>query len=198
MGAEAIARQPRLYLLNPDGSLTDENGRILIQETVSDHLIRVPHLNPHVIAFSMPRGDIIGIKVIYQSHCWNVNFKEEMIGPRTIIMDGNRRRVFRSDRYEESRSLPALLMNLGRQRVYWTPADRNFGIYSATSISNGIAYTAFFTLAKERGRLQGSRHSLVMRVESAYPARQPARGMKVSPAAAIHACLKDKKLRYRP
>jgi hypothetical protein len=110
------------------------------------------------------------------------------------IMDGNRPRVFNVKRFNESKTLSTFLNELPMHRLYWTASDRNFGLYNATKIVNGTAYTVFFTLKKERGKLNGIRHSLVMRVESAYHANQPSKGKKVTAAAAIMATLQGKKI----
>lgn len=186
------------YTLNDDGTLCGQDGALYALPAIDDQLIDVPHLQPHVITVNLPRGDVIGIKVIYLSHCWNERY-DPALHPDVplLIMDGTRPRVFNSARFEESRVLPGFLGDLTTHRLYWTKADRNYGVYNATTIVNGKAYTAFFTLAKERGRLNGSRHSLSMRVESAYHAEQPSGGMKVKAAAAVDAVLTGKKLKFR-
>ena len=77
------------YTIHADGSLTAPDGDVVIFERIDDHLIHVPHLAPHVIQVPMPRGDTIGIKVIYTSHCWNERYDLDMHGEAPmLIMDG--------------------------------------------------------------------------------------------------------------
>lgn len=186
------------YILDANGSLTTEDGTSVVFDALEDEHIHVPHLAPHVVQFNMPRGDVIGIKVIYSSHCWSEGYDPLIHNPvPMMIMDGATARVFSSSRFADSYALCVLLDDLANRRIYWTPSDRNFGIYNATVIVNGLAYTAFFTLGKERGKLNAMRHSVIMRVESAYHAPQSSKGMKISAAAAIDAALKEKKLAYR-
>ncbi|MEF2548843.1 hypothetical protein VQ045_16920 [Aurantimonas sp. E1-2-R+4] len=186
------------FTINANGSLTADDGSAAVFKQIDHQLIHVPHLAPHVILVPMPRDDVIGIKVIYLSHCWNESYDPvRHVDAPMLIMDGIRPRVFNIVRFEESRVLPAFLADLSNHRLYWTPADRNFGVYNATTIIDGLAYTAFFTLKKERGKLSGIRHSLVMRVESAYHAPQPSVGQRVKAGAAIDAALKGKKLKFR-
>ena len=186
------------HTLNADGSLTTEDGTVVVLSDIDAELIHVPHLAPHVVLFNMPQGDVIGIKVIYSSHCWSESYNPLIHIPLPkIIMDGAAARVFSSLRFEDSRMLGVLLNDLAYRKIYWTPSDRNFGIYNATAIIDGLAYTAFFTLRKERGKLNDKRHSVVMRIESAYHAPQPSKGMKIKAAVAIDAVLKGRKLAYR-
>jgi hypothetical protein len=192
------AQQTARYTVCADGSLSTVDGQPVAFNSIDDTLLHVPHLAPHVINITMPRGDVIGIKVIYRSHCWNERYDAAIHGDvPMIIMDGIRPRVFNAARFEESKALPAFLADFPSHRLYWTPADRNFGVYNATAIVNGLAYTAFFTLERERGKLDGVRHTLVMSVESAYHAPQPAAGMRVKAAIAIEAAMTGRRLKFR-
>lgn len=186
------------YAICSDGSLIGADGVPVLFKLIEDHVIHVPHLSPHVISFKLPRGDVIGIKVIYSSHCWSESHNPEIHSNEVmLIMDGVKPRVFDPVRFRESMCLPSFLAHLPDHRLYWTPSDRNYGVYNATALVGGVAYTAFFTLQKDRGKIGGNRHSLVMRVESAYHAYQPSKGMKVKAAAAIDAALKGGKLKFR-
>jgi hypothetical protein len=196
--AKSIGFSVQRYTILPDGSLNGDHGVSVALARIDDRQIHVPHLAPHIISFHLPKGDIIGIKVIYSSHCWSESYDPNRhLNAAMFIMDGSRPRVFDTVRFEESRVLNIFLNELATHQLYLTPSDRNFGVYNATTIVNGVAYTAFFTLKKERNRLDGFRHSLVMRVESAYHAPQPSRGMKIKAAAAINAALLGKKLTFR-
>jgi hypothetical protein len=186
------------YTIDDTGILHDETGSPVALPTIEDQAVHVPHLAPHVIRYPLPRGDIIGVKVIYSSHCWTEAYDNGVHSPALMkIMDGTRPRVFNSVRFGESKYLEGLLQALPQHKMYLTPSERNYGVYSATEIINGSAYTAFFTLVKDRGKLAKIRHSLVMRVESAYHHPQPYKGMKVSLAVAIDKALKREKLKYR-
>lgn len=189
---------PMFYTLTCDGELLDERGEPAILAEVDSSLVRVPYLTPYVLSFAMPHGDVIGLKVQCSCHCWSENFDPAVHAPKPLIfMDGNRPRVFNSQRYNSSYGLADLLASLSACSLYWTPSDRNYGVYNATTIIEGKAYTAFFTLRKERNRFDGVRYHLVMGVESAYFAPQPSKGMKVRAATAIDAALNNKKLRYK-
>ena len=187
------------YAIDGSGNLFDKFGsKITVTEVASD-LVYAKHLVPHVVKFTLPKGnDILGIKVIYSSHCWTTQFDQNIHGVSAmIIRDGKRARVFDTNRYQQSSYLPSIFRDLSSYRVYLTPESRNFGVYSASNVINGIAYTAFFTLNKERGRLNAERHSIVLRVESAYSATQPSKGNKISVAAAVEAALRGRRLTYR-
>ena len=114
-----------------------------------------------------------------------------------LIVDGSRERVFDAHRFCTSLDLATMVSGLGQCRVYMTPARRNYGGYNASTILDGVAYTCFFTLTKEKGRLDKMRHSVTLRVESAYRTAQPSDGSTVSFAAAVDAVLRDKTIRYR-
>ena len=185
------------YRLNSDGKLSLENKIITLSE-VEDTKINILHLTPHIIQFDMPRGDIIKAKVIYSSHCWSKKFDPNIHDSSLMkILDNRQARIFCNTRYEQSKKLPNLISNLHRHRLYLTSSKRNYGAYNATMIFNGLSYTAFFTIKKERGRLNKIRYSLLIYVESAYNAEQPCKGSKVKIYAAINSALRGKKLRYR-
>ncbi len=186
------------FVLMKDGGLLDSQGCPVALPVVESFQVRVPHLCPYVLNFQMPRGDVIGLKVQFSCHCWTEGYDPALHTPKhQLIMDGNRARVFSRARYESSLNLRELLGALSSCTMYWTASDRNYGVYNATLIIDGLAYTAFFTLAKERGRFDGNRYHLVMGVESAYFAPQPSKGLKVRAAAAIDAALNNRKFRYR-
>lgn len=188
----------RRFTLTDSGLLIAADNTVCEADSVADVAIHVPHLSPHVITVRLPRDELIGIKVIYSSHCWCERYDEVRHGAaRPLILDGGRNRVFDASRYTKSKTLPAFLENLGEHRIYITPADRNFGAYNASVMEGGVSYTVFFTLGKDRGKLAGTRHSLVLRVESAYLAPQPSLGRKVTWAAAVSAALRGRKLGFR-
>ncbi|WP_294646464.1 hypothetical protein [uncultured Aureimonas sp.] len=186
------------YILQPNGTLLDANGLPFAAAEVSDLDIAVPHLLPHVIPFVMPKGQVLGLRAIYSSHCWTEGYDPAQHVPTPMIFrDGRKARVFNQQRFDDSKGLAELLSGLAERRVYWTPSDRNFGVYNATAIVDGVAYTAFFTLTKERGRVDGVRYHLTMGVESAYRAEQPSAGMKLKAAAAVDAAMNGRRLVYR-
>jgi len=161
------------FELSSSGQITSQDGIALDLYEVNDQHVHVAHLAPHIIVVHLPQGDQIGIKVVYSSHCWTKRYDPNLHEQQTLFMDGDRPRVFDSVRYNESMILPEFLAELAVHRLYFTPSHRNFGLYNATTIANGTAYTAYFTLKKDRGKLKGLRHSIAMRIESAYSAPQP-------------------------
>ena len=188
------------YILNYDGTLTNNGELISLNDGVADNLIHVPHLAPHVIQIAMPRGENIKIKIIYSSHCWSEEYKQEehiLKKPSILVFDNAKRRIFNKDRFEKSKILPEFLAQLPSHKLYLTPSDRNYGVYNASKIVDDCVYTAFFTLKKNKGRLNRIRHSLLMRVESAYVIPQPSKGMKTKISVAIDKALKGEKLKYR-
>uniref|UniRef100_UPI003BA948E0 hypothetical protein n=1 Tax=Stappia sp. TaxID=1870903 RepID=UPI003BA948E0 len=195
--AKSVLKVQR-FILEADGSLKTPDGFSIAIDRVDDQKVSVTHLVPHVIRLELPRGDTIGIKIVYSSHCWSRRHDPTSDpGDVMLIMDGNAPRVFDIGRFANSRHLPDFLSGLASHHLYWTPSDRNYGLYNATTIVEGRAYTAFFTLRKDRGKIDGARHSLVMRVESAYHAPQPSKGMRVKAAAAIDAALRGTRLKFR-
>ncbi len=185
------------YILNDNGTLTRNEELIFLKE-VTDNSIHVPHLAPHVIKIAMPRGEYIKIKIIYSSHCWSSIYDCEQHNFKPmIIMDNFQKRVFDVERFKGSKKLPEFLTQLSNHRLYLTPSDRNYGVYNASMIIDDFAYTVFFTMKKNKGKLNGIRHSLLMRVESAYHAPQPSKGMKVNIFAVIDKALKGEKLKYK-
>ncbi len=192
-----IARLLR-FVLTADGSMTSPDGKEVTATVIDDRFIDVPHLRPHVMQVPLPKGDTIGIKLVYSSHCWSARYDQALHGaPACLMMDGAVARIFDAERFRLSQILPDMLSDLASHRLYWTPADRNYGVYNASALIDGVAYTAFFTLKKDRGKIGGCRHSLVMRIESAYRAPQPSKGMRIKFAAAIDHALRGSKPKYR-
>ena len=185
------------YAVAADGTLTDTSGIGVTPAEIADTRLHVPHLAPHILTLTLPKGDRVNIIVGYSSHCWTRTFDPAAHAGQMQIMDGIRPRAFCPDRYAASTALGGLLANLHRNRLYLTPSDRNYGTYNATTIlANGTAYTAFFTLKPHKGRFDGIRHKLRLYVESAHQRSQPEDGQKVKVAVIIGQALQGKKVKY--
>ncbi|PHQ69215.1 MAG: hypothetical protein COB93_08620 [Sneathiella sp.] len=181
----------------PNGSLTDSKGATLAPAEIADTRLHVPHLAPHILTLTLPKGDRVNMLIGYSSHCWTRTFDDTLHTGQVRIMDGIRPRAFCPDRYAASTDLHGLLDNLHRNRLYLTPSDRNFGSYNATTIlPDGTAYTAFFTLKLHKGRFDGIRHKLRLYVESAHHRPQPEPGQKVNVAVIVSQALKGDKVKY--
>jgi hypothetical protein len=178
--------------------LTDAAGCVAALEEVEAGLVAAPHLSSHVAAYELPKGDIVKVRVIYSSHCWNRAYDAEHTG-QTRFMDGLRPRGFCENRYRHSFSLKDLIAGLPANKIYMTAAERNFGTYCATKLlDDGTAYTAFFTLRGDKGRFDGVRHRLTLHVESAYKCPQPdPMGQKTGFLALINSALTGKPLSFK-
>lgn len=173
-------------------------GRRLWGGSVEAGLVFAEHLSSHVETFALPKGDSISILVSYSCHCWTSSHDEYAHRGMVRIYDGVRPRVFDAARYETSQQLPDFMRNLMQHRVYVAASERNYGCYNASLVDgDGLAYTAFFTIRPDRGRFNGRRHALLLRVESAYTRMQPDHGMKTSMSAILSAALKGEMIIYR-
>jgi hypothetical protein len=185
------------YSVSDTGILTDETGAVVSRANILDTRLHVPHLAPHILTLTLPKGDTVNIVVYYSSHCWTRTYDTEEHAGHMKIMDASRPRAFCPDRYAASIVLPDLLANLSQNKLYLTPSDRNYGTYNATAIlEDGTAYTAFFTLKSKKGRFDGIRHKLRLYVESAHHRPQPENGQKVSIAVIVSKALKGEKVKY--
>lgn len=186
----------RLHVAD-NGSLSDASGSVVTPAEIADTCLHVPHLAPHILTVTLPKGDRVNIIAGYSSHCWTRTFDDAVHAGQMRIMDGIRPRAFCPSRYAASVDLRGLLDNLHCNRLYLTPSDRNYGTYNATTIlDDGTAYTAFFTLKSHKGRFDGIRHKLRLYVESAHHRPQPEDGQKVSVAVVIGQALQGKKVKY--
>jgi len=185
------------YTVAADGTITDTSGALITPAKIPDTRLHVPHLAPHILTLTLPRGDRVNILVVYSSHCWTRTFDPVTHAGQMRIMDNTRPRVFCPDRYAASVALGGLLANLPNNRLYLTRSDRNYGTYNATTIlSNGTAYTAFFTLKPKKGRFDGIRHKLRLYIESAHHRPQPEGGQKVNVAAIVSKALEGEMVKY--
>ena len=185
------------FTLSGLGQVYQENGDLYTDPQIDANEVKVPHLLPHIVRFTLNKGDKINILVRYTSHCWTFAPKEASSHPRLIFMDGKRPRIFDPDRYARSFSLPDLIVNLDKHRIYLSGRERNYGCYNATLITDGVAYTAFFTLERNKGRFDNIRYKLLMRIESAYIRQQPQKGTKASLSAIIAKAQEGKVVNYR-
>lgn len=186
------------YLLSASGRLHHNNGQPCTAKEVDSREVAVPHLTPHVERWTLPRGENIGVLVVYSCHCWTSQYRSEPGVDELKIMDGLRARIFDSARFEASKELPELISSMQRFRIYVTSSERNYGVYNMRfTASDGLSYTAFFMVRKKKGRFDGVRHTLVLSVESAYRIAQPQKGMKTSLRAILAAALRGETVRYR-
>jgi hypothetical protein len=180
-----------------DGTLTDINGAVVSPAEIESTHLHVPHLAPHILTIALPKGDVVNLIVEYSCHCWTKSFDDAAHAGQMKIMDGIRPRAFCPDRFIASIALSKLLTTLPQNRLYLTPSDRNYGTYNATMmLTDGTAYTAFFTLKTNKGRFDGIRHKLRLYVESAHHRPQPEDGQKVNIAVIVGQALKGKKVKY--
>lgn len=187
----------RSYRIDGEGRILLKNGTPFVGDRVEAGLVAVEHLSSHVEYFTLSRGQAIGVLISYSCHCWSSSHDEAAHAGLPRFIDGSADRVFDAVRFEASIQLPELMRGLLGHRVYVTASDRNYGCYNASLVdSDGLAYTAFFTLKPGKGRFDGRRHKLVLRVESAYHRAQPEPGMRASFAAAIDAALQGRMLKY--
>ena len=185
------------YTVAADGTLTDASGTLITCAEIQDINLHVPHLAPHILTLTLPKGDRVNILVVYSSHCWTRTYDPVTHAGQMRIMDATRPRAFCPNRYAASVALGDLLANLHRNRLYLTPSDRNYGTYNATTIlDDGTAYTAFFTMKPKKGRFDGIRHKLRLYVESAHHRPQPEDGQKVKVSAIISKALKGETVKY--
>ena len=192
--------QEYTHALQADGSLVDRaTGQACRLPRLDAHLVLVDHLVPHVISFTMPKGDQIRVVVRYSCHCWSETYEESMHAGQCIFADGAKPRVFNIDRYNRSLALGSLISGAQDHVCMMTPAKRNFMAYNASiKLADGSFYKTFFTIKKERGSVDNIRHSLSIFVESAYCTDAPDEGMNVRFNAIINSVLTDKPLRYKP
>lgn len=186
------------FILCQGGALKDQSGDLILPSEISVAYVSAPHLSSHLAAYELPKGDIVKVRVIYSSHCWSRAYDAEHSG-QIRFLDGLRPRGFCEDRYRLSFSLRELIEGLPTHKIYMTAAERNFGAYCATKIlSDGTAYTAFFTLRGDKGRFDGARHRLTLYVESAYMCPQPDQtGQKTGFPALINSALTGRPLTFK-
>lgn len=188
---------PRLTL-SPGGPLLGPDGQPFNGGQVDATQIDVPHLAAHVVAYTLPKGDVVKVLVRYSCHCWTTAHDPALHAGMVQIMDGPRARVPDTARLQASVALAQLIASLDHHRIYVTASDRNYGAYNAAFVTpDGLAYTAFFVVRPNKGRFNGIRHALGLFVESAYHAAQPQAGSKTSMAAVLAAALQGSKVRYR-
>jgi hypothetical protein len=186
------------FLLSPAGQVTHADGRPYLAAEVDATEVAVPHLTPHVERWTMPKGDEVGVLVRYSCHCWTSAHDPERHEEELRILDGVRARVCDPARFEASRELPDLIRAMHQHRIYVTASERNYGVYNmAFTAPDGLSYTAFFMLRKNKGRFDGARHKLLLTVESAYHTVQQQKGTKTSMPAVLSAALRGKTVRYR-
>lgn len=179
------------------GGFWDGDIAIKPSSPVDAATLQVDHLRPTVISYTMPDGQSVKAFINFSCHCWTVKYDDCPIGGQTKIMDGIRPRAFCPERFNASFGVLELFQNLLNNRIYLTPSDRNFGMYNANFIINGQSYTAYFTIEKRKGRANGIRYGLAIKVESAYFCPQPSKGSKVKGVTLIGQALKGKKIKYR-
>lgn len=157
------------------------------------------HLRPHVESFTLKDGEVVKVRFSYSSHCWTCKADEATDEWRGLtVWDHKRPRCYEPGRHLASFDLPDLMRGLSDNRIYVTPTDRNYGCYNATlKDGNGFSYTAYFTIRKGKGKLDGVRHQFRLYVESAYPKLQPEKGSKTNFAAIIGKARVNKTVKYR-
>jgi len=85
------------YCVSNIGILTDETEEFVNRANISDARLHVPHLAPHILTLTLPRGDAVNILVNYSSHCWTRTYDIEEHAGHMKIMDGSRPRAFFHD-----------------------------------------------------------------------------------------------------
>ncbi len=187
----------RRYQITRQGLFRADNGEKFVIGAISDREVYVGHLQPHILTITLPAGEQCKIIVFYSSHCWTRKFDPQTHAGHMKIMDGRQARVFCPDRFEASKALPGLLANLTENRVYLTRTDRNYGSYRVSEIrDDGRAYTAYFTVRRDKGRFNGIRHKLRLFVESAYNRDQPEPGQNVKITTIVSKALRGEKVKY--
>ena len=190
----------KIYLkLCEDGILKNQYGNIVVVSDISERDVIVGHLTSHVVSYSLPDRDTVKVRVIYTSHCWNEAYDSNLHSGKIRFMDGKWPRAFCPERYRLSFGLKELIEGLPGNKIYMTPAERNFGTYNGVKIlDDGTAYIAFFTIKGEKGRFDGVRHRLTLYVESAYlctPLKKI--GQKTGFAALLTSAIKGKPLSFK-
>lgn len=193
----------RPYRLTDTCALQHHNGDAVVDPgggliRVDADQIDVPHLGPHVERWTLPKGDSVGVLISYSCHCWTSALDPAHPPGLMQIMDGPRPRVIDPARFEASQTLPDLIRALDEHRIYVTSSERNYAVYNMTfTAEDGLSYTAFFTVRPRKGKFNGTRHHLVLFVESAYHIVQPQKGTKTKLPAILAQGLMGKMIRPR-
>lgn len=194
------------YLLQPDGKVFDVATDLEVgaPALILHKMIDVPHLAPHVMTVTMPKGDLVKIRVAYSCHCFTEGHDlETPQDDQVVIMDGLRPRVFDQRRYDLSRTLPTLIAGLSDHKVYMLPPmprrEPNFTAFDAqVELEDGLVYRMFFVLRGKSGREGKVRYRLELFVESAYPTTKEFKGMRIKFVTLVDATLRGKTIKYNP
>jgi hypothetical protein len=171
---------PILYTVDDRGFLFDGIGNGVVLSQVQDVECSVVHLTPFVFPVVMPKGEEVKIWVTFASHCWTETFSQATHAGMTKFMDHKRERAFSAERFRLSLGLPDLVTGMTAHKCYYSKNNRNYMAADArVELSDGTNYWMFFVMKNQKGRWNGVRYRLQMRIESAY-LTQPQVGVKSS------------------
>lgn len=187
------------FVLSADGRILNDDGSPCGLPEIDANEVSVPHLQPHVETYALDEREQVKILIQYSCHCWTCSYDEALHAGRIRLMDHNRPRALDPVRLGASARLADLMRGLPYNRIYVTRSDRNYGCYNATvRDADGLSYTAYFTLRRNKGRFNGIRHKFRLFVESAYARPQQEPGMKTSFRAMVGKAREGKMVKYRP
>lgn len=189
----------RQYRITEGGVLVPIDCEAFAGQEIDASLVSADHLASHVETYTLRKGDVVKVLVQYSCHCWSSEYDPAAHTPDLIrIIDGPQRRIHDPFRHEASYQLPELIRNLTQHNVYVTASERNYGCYNAqVRAADGLSYTAYFTVRRDKGRFEGVRHQLRLYVESAYHRVQPDTGSRTSVAAIVSAALDGRVVKYK-
>lgn len=189
----------RQYRITEGGVLLPIGCEDFTGQEIDANLVSADHLASNVETYTLSKGDLVKVLVSYSCHCWSSAYDPASHTSDLIrINDGAQQRVHDPARHELSYQLPELIRQLTHHNVYVTASERNYGCYNAKVLAaDGLFYTAYFTVRRDKGRFNGIRHSLRLNVESAYLRVQPDHGSRTSINAIVAAALDGRVIKYK-
>lgn len=142
-----------------------ETGRKLYWKPFSfaGSAVSLSHLEPHEFDCCTPDGNTRKIRAIYSPHVFT---RGAVVNDRRSDLCFDER-VYCPDRYQDSLSLPLIVKDLPKVKVFQTWVERNYVYLTVETPVRNDRYHVFFELKKSGGKR--NKHVL-LRVESAYRA----------------------------